>query len=95
MNKPALSTNPTRIRSRMRAACPHCGALAAIRSSKRITPLYSEVRFECGNPECGHVWVASLGVLRTLVPSDRPNPAVSIPCSVVVDAAPAKTLSAG
>lgn len=76
-------------KSRMRAACPHCGTPSAIRSSRRITPLYSEVRFECPNPDCGHVWVASLGVLHTLYPSAAPNPEVHIPFAAGHE--PAKT----
>ena len=78
-------------KSRMRAACPHCGALSAIRSSRRITSLYSELRFECPNADCGHVWVASLGVLHTLYPSASPNPEVHIPFAAGRESAPAKT----
>lgn len=92
MTKPALSRNASTGRSRMRAPCPHCGSSAAIRSSRRITPLYSEVRFECSNEDCGHVWIASLGVLHTLYPSGIPNPDVQIPvASVPAQAAAVKT----
>jgi predicted RNA-binding Zn-ribbon protein involved in translation (DUF1610 family) len=79
----------------MRAPCPHCGTSAAIRSSKRITPLYSEVRFECPNEDCGHVWLASLGVLHTLYPSNTPNPDVQIPVATVPSRTAAATSAAG
>ena len=95
MTKPALGSNATKTRSRMRSVCPHCACFAAIRSSKRITALYSEVRFECSNLDCGHVWIASLGVLHTLYPSDMPNPDVQIPVATVPGSTVAAKTAAG
>jgi hypothetical protein len=94
MSKPALSSRPAQHRSRMRAACPHCGTASAIRSSRRITAVYSELYFICPNEACGHVWVASLGVLHTLHPSATPNPEVQIPFAAGRDPA-AKAAAAG
>lgn len=65
--------------TRLRTRCPHCNAKSRVRTSCAITPLYSELRFECRNDACGHVWLAAIEVLRTLCPSDRPNPDIQIP----------------
>lgn len=71
-------------RTSVRPRCPHCNAVSRIRSSRAITPIYAELRFECGNDACGHIWVAALHVLRTLVPSELPNPDIQIPLSARV-----------
>jgi hypothetical protein len=65
--------------TRFRMHCPHCDHFARIRSSKALTPTYVEVRFECMDANCGHIWLAGVEVLRTLCPSSQPNPDVSIP----------------
>ena len=91
MSRPALAPNAAPQKSRMRTPCPHCGSPARIRSSRSVTPIYSEVRFECSNEGCGHVWLASLGVLHTLYPSASPNPEVHIPFAAGRESAPAKT----
>lgn len=67
--------------SRMRVKCPHCRSYARARSSDLLTPLYREIRFECINDACGHIWVAGLEAIRTLCPSDIPNPEIQIPLS--------------
>jgi len=59
--------------------CLHCRGFARARSSELLTPTYREVRFECVDDACGFVWVAGIEALRTLCPSDRPNPAIDIP----------------
>ncbi len=43
-----------------------------------------EITYRCENDECGHVYVATLEVVRTIVPSAVPNPDVSIPLSPAV-----------
>jgi len=91
MSSPALTPNAAPQQSRMRTPCPHCGKPGRIRSSRPVTPLYSQVRFECSNRECGHVWLAGLGVLHTLYPSASPNPEVHIPFFTGNNASPAKT----
>ena len=63
----------------IRTKCPHCRAQAKVRSSKVITPLYKELRFQCSDMECGHTFVASLTIDRTIVASARPNPTIRLP----------------
>lgn len=58
---------------------PHCGFAALVRSSKQLTAIYRELRFECINEACNHIWVAGMVVLRTIVPSEALNPDISIP----------------
>ncbi|HWX66058.1 MAG TPA: ogr/Delta-like zinc finger family protein [Rhodanobacter sp.] len=70
--------------SRFRVRCPHCDSFARARSSKQLTTIYREVRFECTNDACGHVWLAGLETLRTLCPSEQPNPEIHIPHAVAV-----------
>lgn len=65
--------------TRLRTRCPHCGTYAKVRTSYAITAIYSELRFECTNDACGHVWIASLAALRTLCPSDIPNSEIQLP----------------
>ena len=40
--------------------------------------LLKEITYMCQNPDCGHVFVASLEVLRTLSLSSIPNPQIRI-----------------
>lgn len=40
-----------------------------------------EITYMCKNPECGHIFVAGLEVLRTLSPSAIPDPSVHIQLS--------------
>lgn len=70
--------------SRLRVRCPHCGSFARARSSDLLTPTYTEVRFECVNDACGHVWVAGLEALRTLCPSEQPSPTVHLPLAAAL-----------
>lgn len=64
-----------------RMACAHCGAQAEIRTSEMLSPTMRETIYQCTNVECGHTFVASTEVVRTLCPSATPNPAVNIPIS--------------
>lgn len=59
--------------------CPHCNSRTYARSSKSLSPTYREITFACADASCGHTFVASLSVLRTLSPSARPNPSVVLP----------------
>lgn len=70
--------------SRFRIACPHCGSYARARNSYQLTTTYREVRFECTADNCGYIWVAGLEALRTLCPSDTPNPDVHIPLAEAI-----------
>jgi len=65
----------------LRISCPHCGSKAAIRTSKEVSLITRELYFQCTNHECGHTWTSLLSAIRTIVPSQLPNPAVFIPLS--------------
>lgn len=61
--------------------CPHCQAPTTTRTSRAITPTYREIYYQCSDVFCGHTFVCSLSVLKTLVPSQKPSAKVSIPFS--------------
>lgn len=86
MTRQPLRSGSKHRESRLRVKCPHCGSFARARSSDTLTPTYREVRFECVNDACGHVWLAGLEALRTLCPSDTPNPEIHLPCSAAAPA---------
>jgi len=60
-------------------SCPHCGGRALIRTSKRVTPLVRHIYYRCENGECGHDFVAQLGILYSLRPSSCPDPTLKLP----------------
>ena len=60
-------------------ACPHCDSPALIRTSSALTTIVRHIRYRCENDACGHVFVAELQVIRTIVPSACPNPEVRLP----------------
>ena len=62
-------------------SCPHCGDRSIVRDSVQVTPTIRELRLACDNDECGHTFLCQLSVIRTIRPSARPNPAVTIPCA--------------
>lgn len=43
-----------------------------------------QITYACTDPECGHTFVVSAEVQRTLSPSAKPNPSVLLPISEVV-----------
>lgn len=59
--------------------CPHCRSRALVRTSEPITLLVRDVRLRCTNDDCGHTFVAQLMIVRTIVPSLRPDPTVRLP----------------
>ncbi len=59
--------------------CPHCGQRCYTLNSEQITLTYREFRYVCSNAKCGHIFVAALTPVRTLVPSSLPNPEIIIP----------------
>lgn len=67
----------------LRLRCPHCESLSKVRTTREVTALYRELRFQCLNVEgddpCGHTFVASLVIERTIVQSARPNPRINLP----------------
>jgi hypothetical protein len=66
-----------------RMRCPHCESLCKARTTREVTPLFREIRFQCtnidGDEPCGHSFVSSLVIERTIVASARPNPRIRIP----------------
>lgn len=59
--------------------CPHCRLAAVTMTSRELSPLVREIYLQCINVDCGHRFVAHLGIVRTLVPSLHPSPTVSLP----------------
>lgn len=62
----------------MKIRCPHCRAVAAVRSSKDLTPVFRELRLQCTDIDCGGTYVASLTIDRMIVASQKPNPRVKL-----------------
>lgn len=58
--------------------CPHCQSRVRAEKSRTMNILMKEITYMCQNPDCGHVFVASLEVLRTLSLSATPNPQIRI-----------------
>ncbi|OEZ98781.1 ogr/Delta-like zinc finger family protein [Duganella phyllosphaerae] len=61
--------------------CPHCDYTVRAVKSRTMSAMFKEITYMCQNPECGHVFVAGLEVLRTLSLSAVPKPDVRIPMS--------------
>jgi hypothetical protein len=59
--------------------CPHCETRSIAYDSVEIDRLTREIRYVCQNADCGHTFVAQLGIFRTVRPSLMPNPAVKLP----------------
>ncbi|WP_175037929.1 ogr/Delta-like zinc finger family protein [Burkholderia contaminans] len=70
--------------ARITIKCPVCLGRTTARSSRAMSRTMREITYRCENDECGHVYIATLEVVRTLVPSAMPNPEVSIPLSLAV-----------
>ncbi len=79
--------------TRMRINCPHCSSRATIRTSKEMSLISREVYFQCTNHECGHTWASLLSAIRTISPSQLPNPHVYIPHSDKTNTKAAMTTS--
>lgn len=67
-----------------RMACPHCDAQAEIRTSRMVSKTMRELIYACTDMECGHTFVATTEIQRTLSPSAKPNPRVNLPLSTHV-----------
>jgi len=63
----------------IRYTCPHCKGRMRTITSRQLSDLVKEIYLDCMNVECGHRCVAQLGIVRTLVPSLIPSPAVALP----------------
>lgn len=64
-----------------RLPCPHCKWPSVIRTSEQMSVLTRQYVFCCANAECGHTFVATLEISRTLSPSATPDPGVNLPLS--------------
>lgn len=65
--------------SRLTIRCPHCRERAITMTSRELSATVREIYLQCVNAECGHRFVAHLGIVRTLVPSLNPSADVSLP----------------
>ncbi|WP_316675792.1 ogr/Delta-like zinc finger family protein [uncultured Tolumonas sp.] len=63
----------------MRIRCPHCGSLARSRTSRSLSQLVTEGYMDCSNVECGHRFKFLIEIVGSIVPSDTPNPTISLP----------------
>nr|WP_081488833.1 ogr/Delta-like zinc finger family protein [Cupriavidus basilensis] len=61
----------------MKINCPHCGAVAHIRTSRPVSRMTKEMYCQCTNVECGHTFVGLVEVVRTLSPSGTPDPDIA------------------
>jgi hypothetical protein len=61
--------------------CAHCKSRVRACKSRPVTATYKEITYMCQNPDCGHVFVACLEVLRTISLSAMPDAEVRIPLS--------------
>lgn len=66
---------------RISISCPICAAGARARTSRKLSDTLREIRYRCENDDCGHIYIAHLEVVYTVVPSALENPAVQIPLS--------------
>ena len=61
--------------------CPHCKSHAIAVKSRPMGTLMKETTYRCKNLECGHIFVCTVEVSRTLSPSGMPDPDIHIPLS--------------
>ncbi|MBK3814254.1 ogr/Delta-like zinc finger family protein [Paraburkholderia fungorum] len=66
---------------RISICCPICATRASARTSRKLSDTLREIRYRCENDDCGHIYVAHLEVVYTVVPSALENPAVELPLS--------------
>lgn len=63
----------------LRVVCPHCDAPAVTRSSNRLGTLLRDIYYQCSNLICGHAFVATFEIVRTVTPSQIPRASVRLP----------------
>jgi len=61
--------------------CPHCQSAVRAAKSRTMSTLMKEITYRCQNVDCGHTFVATLEISRTVSLSAMPNPEVSLPIS--------------
>ncbi|MGE7139646.1 ogr/Delta-like zinc finger family protein [Luteibacter sp. NPDC031894] len=59
--------------------CPHCKEVAIVYTSRQLSELVTEKYLKCSNIECGHGFVVSIGVVRTIEASLMPKADLHIP----------------
>lgn len=59
--------------------CPNCLGRAAIRSSRQISRLVTDMVVVCRDYQCGGTYAAQVSVVRTISPSACPHPGVTLP----------------
>jgi hypothetical protein len=59
--------------------CPHCNSPATQRFARTLSALVRDVTYRCENDDCGHGFVAQIGIIRTTIPSASPNPEIFLP----------------
>lgn len=64
---------------RITTCCPHCRTRAVAIDSREMSRTMREITYRCSNYRCGHVYVASLEVLRTVSLSALPATDVDLP----------------
>ena len=62
----------------MKINCPHCSSVALIRTSRPVSRFTRELYCQCSNLNCAHTFVALTEVVRTLAPSNTPDPEVAL-----------------
>jgi hypothetical protein len=53
----------------MRIYCKECGGKGRIASREELSNEFAKLYCQCGDPTCGHTWVANLTFSHTLSPS--------------------------
>lgn len=61
--------------------CPHCKAGTQVVKTRPVTSTFKEITYRCKDPECGHIFIASLEVQRTVSLSSKPDHSLKIPIS--------------
>ncbi|KQR50134.1 transcriptional regulator [Acidovorax sp. Leaf160] len=64
-----------------RMECAHCGAKSVIRHGRVVSKTMREVIYQCTDVECGHCFVVMAETVRSLTPSGKPDPTVTLPLS--------------
>lgn len=75
--------------------CPHCNARTRVTKTQAMSDTMKEITYQCTDHECGHVFVASLEVLRTVSLSSKPKQGVQIPISESLKRAIQRQLNMG
>jgi transposase len=61
--------------------CPHCQSRTVAMKYQEIGKTLSEISYQCTDIECGHTFVATLRMARSLSPSAKPSQEVDLPLS--------------